>query len=110
MFLIDQNLSRRLVALLATDWPGCAHVAQEGLAEQSDLQIWEFARTSGRTILTKDRDFEALALTRGAPPKILIVAIGNSTTDQVLRLISAHAVALGAFLEGDEAVLVLNRP
>lgn len=109
MFLIDENLARRLVTLLGSRWPGASHVVDEDLDESNDADIWEAARQSSQTILTKDWDFETLAIARGAPPKVIIVAIGNCTTMQVANLMLGSADLIDEFLAGEEALLVLGR-
>ena len=77
MFLIDQNLSRRLVALLRPRWPGARHVLAEGLNQSTDTELWDRARELGLTVLTKDHDFEALAIASGPPPRVVVLAIGQ---------------------------------
>jgi hypothetical protein len=42
--LFDENLSRKLVARLAELYPDSVHVAEIGLLERSDCEIWEFAK------------------------------------------------------------------
>lgn len=65
--LFDENLSPRLVGQLSDVFPNSGHVADLGLATASDSEIWEFAKIQGFTIVTKDDDFENLALVFGAP-------------------------------------------
>ena len=62
--LLDENLAPRLVERLR-DIFDVVHVRDAGLASASDVQVWEFARESGRTIVTKDADFEEFAMLRG---------------------------------------------
>ena len=51
--LFDQNLSRRLVALLADDFPDSSHVSLVGLAMSTDREVWEDARDHGYAIASK---------------------------------------------------------
>ena len=55
--LFDQNLSHRLVATLARQFPGSVHVRDLGLQHADDATIWEFAKADGYTIVSKDDDF-----------------------------------------------------
>ncbi len=41
------------------------------LKGQNDQKIWLYAADNGYTIVTKDDDFRALSLLRGAPPKVI---------------------------------------
>jgi predicted nuclease of predicted toxin-antitoxin system len=69
--LIDENLSRRLVARLSGLFPGSIHVTAISLAESPDAEVWEYAKANGLTILTADADFFELTTTLGPPPKVL---------------------------------------
>ena len=42
--LFDQNLSHKLVSLLADIYPDSTHVRDAGLTEASDQAVWEYAR------------------------------------------------------------------
>jgi predicted nuclease of predicted toxin-antitoxin system len=42
-FLLDENLSPRLVSALSEQFPGSVHVRDVQLKGQSDHQIWSFA-------------------------------------------------------------------
>jgi len=48
--LFDENLSARLVELLASEFPGSVHVEQVLGSGRSDAEVWEFARANGYTI------------------------------------------------------------
>jgi predicted nuclease of predicted toxin-antitoxin system len=67
--LLDENLSRKLVARLAELYPESAHLVEFDLLEKPDREIWEFAKARGFVIVTTDSDFYELATTIGPPPK-----------------------------------------
>jgi predicted nuclease of predicted toxin-antitoxin system len=69
--LFDENLSYRLVAQLAPIFPGSQHVDSIGLHSRADVEIWNFARDNGFTIVTKDDDFRQRSFLSGAPPKVV---------------------------------------
>ena len=52
-----QNLSHRLVSMLGEAFPESAHVRDFDLRRADDATIWEFAKSNGYTILSKDNDF-----------------------------------------------------
>ena len=52
--LVDQNLSPRLVAALATLYPDSTHVRDVGLATADDDVVWRYAADQGFTIVSKD--------------------------------------------------------
>jgi predicted nuclease of predicted toxin-antitoxin system len=53
-FLIDENLSPKLVVALQAAYPGSTHVEALGLRGRLDSEIWKAARDGGFSILTKD--------------------------------------------------------
>jgi predicted nuclease of predicted toxin-antitoxin system len=97
-FLLDENLSPRLASALAAQFPGTVHVHDVQLKGQSDHHIWSFAGENGYTILTKDDDFRGLSLLRGAPPKVIWLVVGNTSTAEILRILLAHANAIEPFI------------
>ena len=105
--LLDQNLSRHLVAALSLAYPGTQHVVELGLTTATDTEIWTLAQTEGYAILSKDADFVQLALLRQAPPKVIYLRVGNCATEQIEGLLHKHQVASQAFLASSESVLIL---
>lgn len=95
--LFDQNLSPRLVNLLADLFPGSSHVQSVGLDSASDDQVWEFARLNSFAIVTKDEDYNNLSVVRGSPPKVIWLQLGNCTTAQVDAAFRARFADVEAF-------------
>ncbi|PWU00512.1 MAG: hypothetical protein C5B51_25075 [Terriglobia bacterium] len=63
--LFDENLSRKLVPILADLFPGSSHVFFESLLQNPDTAVWEHAKVHGFTIVTADADFYELSITFG---------------------------------------------
>lgn len=106
--LFDQNLSSRLVRLLANLYLGSAHVRELGLHEADDEMIWGYAAAHGLTIVSKDSDFHQLSFLRGHPPKVIWLRIGNAPTAAVAALLREHYPAVQAFdSDPDVAFLAL---
>jgi len=55
--LFDQNLSYRLAEFFSGEFPGSLHVRDVGLASATDIEVWEYAKRLGFTIVSKDTDF-----------------------------------------------------
>ncbi|HMU14699.1 MAG TPA: DUF5615 family PIN-like protein [Flavobacteriales bacterium] len=108
-FLIDENLSDKLVARLRSAYPGTKHVKQVGLMNRADADLWELATAEGFIILTQDDDFVEMSMMRGAPPKVVHLAMGNRTTKEWTAILQANAVALSHFAaDPDTGLLVLR--
>lgn len=67
----DENLSPKLVHILAGQFPNCSHVKLAGLKGCSDSQIWNFCKEKGFIIVSKDTDFRERSFLKGYPPKII---------------------------------------
>ena len=78
--LFDENLSSRLVELLAADFPGCTHIEILGMRGAADTVVWNYAREHGYTIVSKDNDFRQRAFLDGPPPKVVWLSVGNAGT------------------------------
>ena len=106
--LFDQNLSPRLPARLADVFPGSGHVDALGLGSAADEAVWEYARSGGLAVVTKDEDFSLLSVLRGSPPKVVWMITGNCTTARVEGLLRARATDILAFeADPDAGVLTL---
>jgi predicted nuclease of predicted toxin-antitoxin system len=68
--LFDENLSRRLVGRLADLFPESSHVVLEGLTQNPDIVVWDYAKAQGFAIVTADADFYELSTTFGPPLKV----------------------------------------
>ena len=107
--LLDENLSRRLVPALQTAFAGTQHVADLGLQGQLDTTIWTFAQREGFALVSKDDDFRQRSLLLGAPPKVVVVAIGNSGNATVLGVLLGNLARIQAFdADALESLLVLR--
>jgi predicted nuclease of predicted toxin-antitoxin system len=52
-FLFDENLSPKLVLLLADQFPNSVHVRDVGLASADDELVWNYASSEGLIIVSK---------------------------------------------------------
>ena len=95
--LFDQNLSHRLVYLLAVEFSGSQHVRDVGIASASDPFIWKNAAASGYQIVSKDTDFQQRSLLLGWPPKVVWVRLGNCSTQEVVEQLRDHHLDVFAF-------------
>ena len=95
--LFDQNLSHRLVGLLAAEFPGSQHVRDAGLAAAPDPAVWAYAAANRLVIVSKDSDFQHRALLMGHPPKVVWVRLGNCSTTAVVALLRTRQTDLLAF-------------
>jgi len=89
--LLDENISRRIVPDLNQLFPGTSHVSLLDLERYSDQAIWEYAKGHDFVIVSKDHDFIDLQSLYGFPPKLIILLLGNSSNDDVLKALQASS-------------------
>jgi predicted nuclease of predicted toxin-antitoxin system len=108
--LLDENLSERLLPLLIDRFPSSTHVRLVGLGGTIDTSIWEWASQQRMVLVTKDEDFLVLSVARGFPPKVVCLAIGNSSNAATAAFLLQHAEAIDQFTHHPEAGFLLLRP
>ena len=106
--LFDQNLSGLLVGRFAEDFPGRVHVTDVGLARATDREVWDFARTGGYLIVSKDSDFRQLAFLFGPPPKAVWLRVGNASTSVIASLLRTSIELVHEFAAGGEDALLVR--
>jgi predicted nuclease of predicted toxin-antitoxin system len=95
-FLIDNNLPPSLVEWLNERGREATHVKSVGLADASDNAVWEYAQKHSLSIITKDTDFDRLALQAlklNAP--VFRLVIGNATRAQLFSWLESRFQRLG---------------
>ena len=105
--LFDQNLSHRLLPLLADLLPTCQHVRNLGMKEAGDTQLWDFARNNDYMIVSKDSDFHQRSLLLGFPPKIIWVRLGNCSTQTVESVLRLHFEDIQKFASDPSATFLI---
>ncbi|MEX2204605.1 MAG: DUF5615 family PIN-like protein [Myxococcota bacterium] len=105
--LLDENLSPRLVDTLRAEFPETDHVRNVGLRGGSDDEIWQFARSNGFAIVSKDNDFRQRSFVNGHPPKVIWLSIGNAGTAAISALLRRERPRLEAFDQDPNAALLV---
>lgn len=95
--LLDQNLSRRLVAALADLYPDSMHVSAVSLEQADDEDIWNYAGSNVLIVVSKDSDFRQRSFLFGPPPKVIWIARGNCSTSEVEMLLRGSRSDILAF-------------
>lgn len=107
--LLDAQLPRSLVKQLEP--MGCDVLHTFDLPEgnrSSDLTISSAADRDGRVVFSKDDDFMQSHLLRGSPARLLIVATGNISNQELSSLLIGVLPELIRLFES-HALIELNR-
>jgi len=106
--LFDHNLSPKLVQRLEDIFPQSLHVRDINMQKAPDLEIWNYAKEHGYTIITKDTDFYQRSVYFGHPPKIIWLKIGNSSVKEIEEYIRSNSISINTFFQKEiESLLVL---
>jgi len=96
--LFDQNLPPKLTGFFAKEFVGSKHLQELSLDSVDDKIVWEYAKTEGFTIVTKDNDFNDLVGFFGFPPKVVWIRRGNCSTNDIIELIESNISLMKAFI------------
>jgi predicted nuclease of predicted toxin-antitoxin system len=99
--LFDQNLSFKLCQAVADLFPDSTHVRLLGLSEAHDQVVWDYAKSNGFTIVSRDVDFAEMAALLGFPPKVIWLRAGNQSTASSSTTIRRHANVIVEFWNDD---------
>ncbi len=107
--LLDQNLSHRILPVIASAFPESKHVKDFGMSEADDTAIWHLAARDGFAIVSKDSDFLYRSLLSKGQPKVIQLRAGNCSSRQIQELILREVPAIKHFLaDPEETLLVLG--
>ena len=107
--LFDEHLSPKLVGRLRDLFSEAVHVQTLGMRGRKDRALWDHARENGYVIASRDSDFEALAMTLGSPPKVILVRTKDGRTAVIESMFRRHADAIRRFdTSTDRSVLILE--
>ena len=100
--LLDENLSERLLKSLSDAFPGSNHVRMLGSGGASDGAVWQLARNGGYVLVTRDEDFIGLSITRGAPPQVIWLNLGNANNAAISAVLHARRADIERFVAQEE--------
>ena len=80
-FWLNANLSPRLARWIEAKINcECKTIGELGLINETDQVLFMKAREANAVVITKDSDFREMVLRLGAPPQVLWVTTGNTST------------------------------
>lgn len=100
--LLDQNLSYRIIKKLNSIYPEINHVSNFNLQASDDKVVWEFAKNNNFTLVTQDSDFYDFSILKGFPPKIIWIKCGNTSTNNIIEILTKNYQAIKDFIEDDK--------
>ena len=107
--LLDENLSESVAARVAAEFPDAEHVRRVLGAGASDQRVWEYAKARNHLLVTLDQDFERLSVSRGAPPKVVLIDAHNARTSAIAAALVERASLIRRFERDPEAAILVLR-
>ena len=68
-----------------------------GLASAIDIEVWEYAKRLGFTIVSKDTDFSQRGFLFGPPPKVIWIRLGNCSTKEIQDVLLSYSAEIRQF-------------
>ena len=106
--LLDENPPARLVAGLQLEYLGSTPIRAVGMESATDTEIWTLENAEGFAIVSKDSDFYHRSMAHGAPPKVIMLRVGNMSTAAPGAFVAEHSVALKRFVGDADASALLR--
>jgi predicted nuclease of predicted toxin-antitoxin system len=106
--MVDNQLPVALARWLGAQGCRAVHVRDIGLDTADDRSLWAYAGERGWVMLTKDEDFQDLALRLGPPPQVVWVRLGNCRKAPLLDAFGERWGDIAAALDRGEALIELT--
>jgi predicted nuclease of predicted toxin-antitoxin system len=85
--LLDENLSESVIPGILDLYPESLHIRLLGAGGAADGIVWQLAKEHECLLVTRDEDFLRLSIMRGAPPKVVWLAVGNPSNQDIVNLL-----------------------
>lgn len=108
---LDAQLSPALCGWLRTEFGlEAIPVRDLDLLQADDQEIFLAARGRAEIVVTKDRDFVSLVERLGPPPKVVWITAGNTSNQNLKRILSRTLSDALSLLEGGEVLVEIHSP
>jgi len=105
--LIDANISWRIVKILSSYFSKIVHAKDIDVSQPAkDIEIWNYCKENIFTIITHDEDFEKIVLSKGCPPKVIILKTFNKNTLELANLIISKKEEIESFYSNSELMIL----
>lgn len=108
-FLVDEQLPPALAGWIQAQGHKAFHVRDLGLANGSDVLVWQEAVNREAVVLTKDEDFRDLWGRKRPTIPIVWVRVGNCTNRALVKWLTPLWPELVRRLEAGESFLEVSR-
>jgi len=100
--LLDQNISFRISKKIQDIFPDSKQVKDLGLENSKDSLLWVYAKENNYCIITFDGDFYDMGILKGSSPKVIWLRIGNTSTNNIEKVLRKNLKLITTFLTDPE--------
>jgi len=80
-----------------------------GIGKRKRFRNWQYAKTNGFVIVSRDSDFQERSLVAGHPPQVVWLKISNRSKTVVLNILLDHHTEIElALIEQDHACVEIS--
>lgn len=106
---IDAQLPPSLATWLNENFSVHAVAVRDlGLRDAADSKIFHEAKVNGAVVMSKDSDFLNLVEQQGAPPQIIWIACGNTSNNNLKRILSLTFADAAQLLRNVEGIVEIR--
>jgi predicted nuclease of predicted toxin-antitoxin system len=106
---LDNHLSPALARWIEVTFAvSSLQIRDLGLARAADAVIFDAARAAQAVLITKDRDFAELVDRRGAPPAIILLTCGNTSTEHLQGLLRDRLPQALALIDAGDVLVEIG--
>lgn len=105
--IFDNNISYKIIKKLDLPNTETIHVSNTSLSKPAaDVDIWKYAKQNDYTIITFDIDFEELSILQSFPPKVILLKLGNSSTEFIANYLKNNFSVVEEFIANESLGLL----
>jgi predicted nuclease of predicted toxin-antitoxin system len=104
--LLDENLSESVIPAIVDLYPESLHIRLLGAGGAADEIVWQLAKEHECLLVTRDEDFLRLSILRGAPPKVVWLAVGNRSNQEIVNLLRIRHQEIHEFSRHELATIL----
>ena len=107
-FLVDNQLPTALAHFLTSSGHASQHVLDAALDAAKDTPVWDYAKTHGLIVVSKDEDFFHLAPRPNETGGLLWVRLGNCRNDALLAAFQSELPNIEQAFDSGQRIVELR--
>lgn len=106
-FLIDQNISKRIIESISDISPEAMHVKDLEYYDRSDFELWDYALKNNSILISTDKEVFDRSILSNPSPKIIYVEGDVITTNKMEWAIRINLETIEHFLDEESTTCLI---